>query len=226
MLKKAFTLAEVLIAMGVIGIIAMQTIVPLKSKIDKQNVALKLKKAYTNASQAIKLMAQDKNCVDDLACTEIFNSSSTMTTVGDEFVKYFKVIKNCKTTDDSCHKDRFSDSEGTNPYMLGNEYRFITTDNIGIYITTDSNNCTTDYGDGVLDKSGCGSIMVYIPGLGNYSIAGKDIFYFYITKNATLYPYGGQYANGKWTTSCSSSTYFFGQSCTGRIVEKGWVIDY
>lgn len=57
MFKKnsGFTLAEVLITLGIIGVVAALTIPTLINKYQKQAVAAQVKKFYTNMSQAIKL---------------------------------------------------------------------------------------------------------------------------------------------------------------------------
>ena len=53
--KSAFTLAEVLITLGVIGVIAAMTIPTLSANYRKQEVVSKLKKVYSMVNQAIKL---------------------------------------------------------------------------------------------------------------------------------------------------------------------------
>ena len=52
---KGFTLAEVLITLGIIGVVAAITIPPLISSFDKKDKASKIKKFYSTMSQAIQL---------------------------------------------------------------------------------------------------------------------------------------------------------------------------
>ena len=54
-MKKAFTLAEVLITLGVIGVVAVLTIPTLIQNYRKSVVETKLKRFYTNINQAITL---------------------------------------------------------------------------------------------------------------------------------------------------------------------------
>ena len=54
-IKKGFTLAEVLITLVVIGVIAALTIPTVVNKYKKQEVASKLKKFYSNMQQAINM---------------------------------------------------------------------------------------------------------------------------------------------------------------------------
>uniref|UniRef100_UPI00402A5199 prepilin-type N-terminal cleavage/methylation domain-containing protein n=1 Tax=Candidatus Scatousia sp. TaxID=3085663 RepID=UPI00402A5199 len=54
-MKKGFTLAEVLITLGIIGIVAAMTLPGLNAKYKKNQTVTQLKKAYTVLAQAIKL---------------------------------------------------------------------------------------------------------------------------------------------------------------------------
>lgn len=54
-IKNAFTLAEVLITLGIIGIVASLTLPGLIQNNSKTTVEAKLKKFYTNINQAIML---------------------------------------------------------------------------------------------------------------------------------------------------------------------------
>lgn len=58
--KKGFTLAEVLITIGIIGVVAAITIPALQSNIQKQQFKSGAKKAYNQLSNAIELVKQDE----------------------------------------------------------------------------------------------------------------------------------------------------------------------
>lgn len=55
MKKLAFTLAEVLITLGIIGVVAAMTIPTLVTNADKKATATKLKVFYSKINQAVKL---------------------------------------------------------------------------------------------------------------------------------------------------------------------------
>src|SRR5574344_1899855 len=57
--KAAFTLAEVLIVLGIIGVVAAMTIPTLIEHTRKQETSTALKKFYSNMNQAIKLSEID-----------------------------------------------------------------------------------------------------------------------------------------------------------------------
>lgn len=57
--QKSFTLAEVLITLGIIGVVASMTIPTLMNNYLKNQTVTRLQKAYTTISQAIKLSEID-----------------------------------------------------------------------------------------------------------------------------------------------------------------------
>ena len=57
--KAAFTLAEVLITLGIIGIVAAMTMPMIVENTKKQQTVVQLKKAYSVLSQAVELSELD-----------------------------------------------------------------------------------------------------------------------------------------------------------------------
>jgi len=64
-MKRAFTLAEVLITLGIIGVVAALTMPSLITKYQKKETAVRLAKAYSEISQAIKLSEINNDVVDN-----------------------------------------------------------------------------------------------------------------------------------------------------------------
>ena len=62
--KAAFTLAEVLITLGIIGIVAAMTMPMLVENTKKQQTVAQLKKSYSVLSQAVKLSELENGSVD------------------------------------------------------------------------------------------------------------------------------------------------------------------
>lgn len=134
---KSFTLAEVLITLGIIGVVAAITLPTIVSNYQKTQYVTGLKKAYTEFNQVLKQMAADKGCVDDLKCTGLFDTGTTHQTLGDEFVKYVKVVKNCGTARGqgcwSATTNRYHNGTGTN-WAFDNDtrYKFVTADGVSV----------------------------------------------------------------------------------------------
>jgi prepilin-type N-terminal cleavage/methylation domain-containing protein len=101
----AFTLAEVLIVIGIIGIVAALTIPTLIKNYQKQLTAMKLKKSYSELKQIIKLSENDNGDISGWDFTS---------KVGDEFSdKYIApYIKSTKTVVPTLQKYKYKQSSG------------------------------------------------------------------------------------------------------------------
>ncbi len=83
----AFTLAEVLITLGIIGVVAAMTIPTLTSNYRKHEAVTKLKKAYTTVNQAIKLSEVEYGDVYEWA-----GEKHDLTNVDDAIIWFNKYI--------------------------------------------------------------------------------------------------------------------------------------
>lgn len=249
LLFSAFTLAEVLIVLGIIGIIAELTIPSLIANYQKTLYVTGLKKAYTTFNQALIQMAADNGCIGDLKCTGVFASGTTQESAGDELVKYFKVTKNCKTGDgQGCFSNNVSDNyngSGTRGDWYdssGYGYGFITADGMAFKIGNWENNCGSDadgYSNHVTNNMTqmCAEVKIDVNGpIKGPNNVGRDIFFFWITngKGPVLYPLGGadcainalpwQKSSGK-IQACYPGLPN-GASCAGRVMEESWQMNY
>lgn len=90
-MKKAFTLAEVLITLGIVGVVAAITIPTLIAGYQKKETVTALKKMYSSLTQATKMYQAENNIT-----YEEFDTSLS----ADEFMQtyilpYVKIIKTC-----------------------------------------------------------------------------------------------------------------------------------
>lgn len=88
----AFTLAEVLITLGVIGIVAAMTIPTLLNKTNDEEYRAGLKKAYSELSQVALFMQNDGY---ELKSMDLQNSASDQAIFKSEMEKFFKKVKIC-----------------------------------------------------------------------------------------------------------------------------------
>ncbi len=240
-MKKAFTLAEVLITLGIIGIVAAMIIPTLQNNSAKTQYITGVKKAYTVFNQALIQMSSDMGCVGDLRCTGLFNSNYANATAanqafGTEMVKYIKTIKNCETSitqstygcfADETKDDFNEDSNSSASYDFLSIYRFISADGMSFALQANLGNCPSDFsGVGHLVQT-CGSVIIDVNGLKKPNRFGRDTFIFIVTnaKGPLLYPYGGSDFSPNWRTLCLPNT-GYADSCAGRIVEEGWQMTY
>ena len=88
---KAFTLAEVLITLSIIGVVAAMTVPTLMANVNKQIYVTGLKKAYNQLQNAAKMMAISQGCsVGDKSCIAYTTGS-----IAEQF-KLAKPIYNCE----------------------------------------------------------------------------------------------------------------------------------
>ncbi len=239
-LKKGFTLAEVLITLAVIGVIASVTLPNLKADIDKNVMAQSLR---TNVSVLKSGFAQmkAKEDVDDIRDTVLWSdlvsqgvSASSGQDIKEQvkkqFGKYFKVdkmtsgipanikVNNLKLTADNTMNSyvRF--------YMANSAtYNFI------FYPASYTSNCNKEFCNPVAD------LILDVNGDKGPNIYGKDIYRFYIGETGDLYPYGSEAVKDYnseiklWSdeSACAGKDpKGDGFSCTARVIEEGYSINY
>lgn len=245
--KFAFTLAEVLITLGIIGVVAAMTIPTLMNNYQKTQYVTQLKKAYTQFNQALVSIANDYGCTGDLKCTDLFAAGTTDKTLGDEIVKYFTVVKNCSlATGQGCFSaDTNYNYDGSNSvydhFDTWTEYKFVTADGIAFRLINYQNNCGNSWSTGKANNMSqtCGYINIDVNGAKGPNNYGKDTFWFFITngKGPLLYPYGGIDDNhggtNNWWKDPANNTQIacypsnkYGKPCTGRVMEEGWQMNY
>lgn len=247
-LKKslAFTLAEVLIVIAVVGIVAEMVFPALSDSYQKGQYVAGLVKARSAFQQAMTLLANDNNCPNDLSCTGLFGSS---TTLGTNIVKYFNIAKDCGTSTAGCWPASFNlnydGSSGTTTDLTASAsyYKFMTVDGMSWGVQGIDATCATNYSAGATTTFGygtsvCANVFVDINGIKPPNRRGRDVFMFYISdKGPSLYPAGGsdigstaQTTYGYWVSlgTCKegSTTTQNGSTCTGRIFDEGFKMTY
>lgn len=230
--------------MSIIGVIAVITIPALITKIQNYQYLYAFKKESYIISNALIKMATDNGCIGDLACTGVFKNGMTqqhLEDIGDALTEYIKTSENCRASkDQSCWVTSYNtyfDGTGTqtnpNYNTSAGWYKFITADGSAIAISDYGSICNTSTAG--MSKL-CGELWLDVNGPKEPNYYGRDIFSFYITNNPglNLYPRGGsKLSTNGWNyndlNKCapdSTGTEKDGKYCAGRIIEKGWVMDY
>ena len=161
----AFTLAEVLITLGIIGIVAAMVIPSLINAYQKHVTVTRLKQAYAQLTQAVKLSENENGDVtvwDMTDSTDLINSSKKFAQT--YIVPFIKYNNSCENENDSCNK--------------GYQVKYLS----GANVTTVMNKL---YGivliNGVIlrfrPRDTFIEIYIDINGTSKPNIVGKDIFY-------------------------------------------------
>ena len=130
--KAAFTMAEVLITLGIIGIVAAMTLPSLIGKYQEKQWKVAYKKSYSSISQAFLRMQEDG---DFIAITpeSVVNGVRYSGAIGENFKtmsKYFNTVKTCfdKNQDECWVCEDGQSGHGADPDWLGcnkSAYAFI-----------------------------------------------------------------------------------------------------
>ncbi len=201
-----FTLAEVLITLGIVGIIASLTIPSLIDKYKEKEYSTKLKKLYNIMSIAVNNAILENGTVDEWGLTGSWNNTEeNQNIIIDKIAPYLNIIERCKTASD-CNAKKYSTKYLDNskngdaiPRILLNDGSTITS----IYIVHSL--CKTSRGAGAYLSNVCATIDFDLNGNKAPNILGIDIYSFYITKNG-FYPKGTK----------GDQTETFNNRCLGR----------
>lgn len=96
--KTGFTLAEVLITLGIIGVVAAMTLPALTASYRKSTIETALKKFYTNVNQAVKLSVVQNGETQYWTFPDSKNTDSILTFYNKYFKDYLKTVKVEKDT--------------------------------------------------------------------------------------------------------------------------------
>lgn len=215
----AFTLAEVLITLGIIGVVSAITIPSLLSKYKEKQTATILKETYSILNQGYKLTIADdgdpegwnwpKEAIDNFT-----NHLKKVQECDKGFAEACFSTKEYKTLNDEIY--RYSPNKG---------YQYKLINGVAFSIVDWDDTCSQNCGSGYLKDSFCAYIMVDINGDRNPNKLGIDFFPFLATRYG-IYPAGMPAANGTCSSlnsHCDINTKNIsnGMGCTAWVIEKG-----
>lgn len=210
--RIAFTLAEVLITLGIIGVVAALTMPSLIQNYQKQQTVTGLKRAYSVITQAQKLSEVDNG---PYSTWEPGYKMSAKAYIEKYFLPYFKSANICETAAECGYKTGFKNVDGNyfSFTFAYSAYRLplITNDGI-VYI--------------ISVRGGSNSpneqIFVDINGPKKPNQFGKDCFAF-IRTNQGIMPNGYEMSSSQLDESCKIGA-GFNYFCAAKIIKDGWRI--
>jgi len=189
--QYAFTLAETLIVMGIIGVVAALTLPNLNSSTGDKEKVTKLKKVYQNLQDAYGRSVAIYGPMDEWT-TNISATSEDVKKAGDRITEFMKLQKNNATNGIG-----LVTGGGSNYY-----YQFILADNtsVAIYYSHSS-----------------GYIIIDIDGENKgQNKYGVDRFQFTYDNNGNIYPFGYNYDDTQLQNNCFKTK---GAGCTAWIIQ-------
>lgn len=235
-MKKGFTLAEVLITLGIVGVVAVLTIPGVMRNYKNRLYTAQLQKVYAQIADGVQAMMSDQH-VDNLYESTIANANSCSKPYDGECEKGVGVLLNdyFKTVKRNCKDDH------------NNVKKCIAGSGASDYLTIDSNNAgaiDTEYciqntnGAAICGQWDASKKMVHlivdVNGPASPNMVGRDLFAIDIKKDGSLSDYGSQSPDPSVVTTCKACD----NSCTGSginakaggclnaIINAGWKMEY
>ena len=236
-MKKAFTLAEVLITLGIIGVVAALTLPSVVQNYQKRSLEVATQKFYSVMSQAIKQYMADEG-VDDLresalaqpdsACGEY----SLTHKLDDEFLKKYLKAQICE---DGCFADNYKSQDGSVIENFGKQ----SDDYHGRYLLPDG--MVVDYMCFLVGKDAPGDLFVDVngrkePNKIGYDLWSMSVFYDGVLDESGLTPECRKYGNCDGNSpefyreqryeACRGVGWGSYAGCFGHFLENGFKFDY
>jgi prepilin-type N-terminal cleavage/methylation domain-containing protein len=227
--NNAFTLAEVLITLLVIGVVTSLTIPAIISETEKAETAVQVKKYQSVLQQAVMSIKNEYGSVLDSP----LNSDNDQENGWNTFKTYLNLVKDCGMYGQSCFANGIYKRINGNNFEDMNALAFskgILQDGSSIELQIKTN-CSTNRSSnnsGPLYNSNCALIYIDINGYKLPNRHGRDLFGWYIMKDGTVYPVGslddmkrGCDPNSTDTTQDNDGAPGTGEGCTAKVIQEG-----
>lgn len=223
--KCGFTLAEVLITLGVVGVIAAITVPSLIQKHQEQVTVTSLKKVYSVLSQAYVSAVQENGTPDNWDIVA-YNSPVGAKNILDKLSLYLNLQKNCGTGP-GCFPDLYYQR------LMGGNWANLETDssNLGlnrailadgtlIYIQVRDEDCLEGAGTetSLALQNVCAYIGVDVNGFKKPNRWGYDLFSLKLTKYGIVPRGSALDINSTFSSNCRNKTTQQGWACAGWVI--------
>ena len=219
--KRAFTLAEVLITLGIIGVVAAMTIPNLITNYQKRQTVTKLQKGISTITQTIKLVEEEYGAMDNWD-----TSLSHLDFIDRYFRPYIKIMLTC----DPIQKCGYVNDGSYQIWMqLNGEYDYYANPNHGgrvPFMVMDGFVYTFSHyapNSSFINQLNHRVIIIDINGSTKPNKIGRDVFFLYRDVDAnSVIPYGADMSKDEIKKDCSKTGR--GLTCAALIRDYGWDI--
>lgn len=229
--KAGFTLAEVLITLGILGVVIAMTLPTVVGKYKKQATISQLKKAYTVLSQMV-LQAQEDNGGAYFSTSDTVNVDAVKAFFEQYWLPYFNnptVSKEGKLPYgiDLTYKKMNGSQVGTaiRTYYSAGRVFFTTLDGTTYFVLMMTWEQKYDDDGNLISQtakySSSQTVYVDLNGIKPPNTIGKDVFIFqvFFDKNIVR-PFGYDKTQAQINNDCSLNG--VGNYCAAKIINDGW----
>lgn len=220
-MKNAFTLAEVLVTLGIIGVVSAMTVPALLQNHQRKSYVTQIHKVYNELQQAALQYMTDKNAVN-LVEAGLTNDINAV----DAFMKtYFKIVQECDSMDD-CFADEYKSLQGSVDSSYSRDIRS--------FVLANGASIRPSYAPEGSYK--LLNIGVDINGKKGPNILGRDFFFFAVYKNGLIDDYSGdvndnaplteEARDNMFNTQCNAGAPGSSWGCFGKILNDNWEMTY
>lgn len=232
----AFTLAEVLVTLGIIGVVSALTVPTLMKNHQKKVFVTQLHKVYSELEQAFEMEMNENNAVD-LVEAGMTTKDSTKTFLQ----KRLKVLQVCPGIKAPCFVTNYKNLSGTALAFNNTGYSCGTCVSLanGAGVCVDRVNCySSNYQNNIANY---GYVFIDVNGPSGPNILGRDAFITSYFQDGAIDVYkatpacrqlglcdGGtidQIRTSKMK-SCETSTAYTDMGCFGSIITNNWEMTY
>ncbi len=234
----AFTLAEVLVTLGIIGVVAALTMPTLMSNHQKKVYAVQMSKVYNELQQAFMKYQNDKNALN------LSEAGLTSQTNVNQFLReYFKTVTVCSNLEPPCIPNtEYKNMNGSSVTGGGVENVKNWWGNVNCAtLGSGASICIEALANHSSNGVKWSHILVDTNGMKGPNTAGKDVFFIAYYENGTIDEEGvvpvcnsmkictlpanaDETRENLFNQMCKSSSRFRG--CFGKLLNDNWVMNY
>lgn len=207
--SKAFTLAEVIITIGIIGIVAAMTIPSLVTKYREKATVTKVKEMVSIISQAILMVEPEYGTPETWGLSTNGRSQADAEKIGEIMKHGLKISSDCGTVDangECFTKDSYKYLNGTNRGAFGNEY-------YKVVLINGSSIAMRLYTENQVD------FFFDVNGKLPPNVVGKDLFAVNYMSNIGVLADGAPNSGSRYETQCKLTDWGWG--CAYYILKFG-----
>lgn len=207
MKHNAFTLAEVLVTLGIIGVVSALTLPTLVKNHQRQTYTVQLQKVFNELAQAAEQVKADSNSAN--------LKESQLRRRGSEFLltNYFKTTQRCRANSlNDCFSNDYINMNGGNVSISN----FVPAGSSCAVIASGASICV-----GTMSAGGYIEVATDINGKQGPNVVGRDLFTLAIVNNGTVIAPGSASVG-----TCSAAVDGDYGACLAQIIKDGWKMDY